>query len=31
MFKESLDNEVKGVINPNSKMNSPILQRISQL
>lgn len=31
MFKESLDSEIKGVINPNSKNNSPILQRISQL
>jgi hypothetical protein len=31
MFKENLDNEIKGVKNPNSKINSPILQRISQL
>lgn len=31
MFKENLDSEIKGVINPNSKNNSPILQRISQL
>jgi hypothetical protein len=31
MFKENLDSEIKGVLNPNSKMNSPILQRISQI
>ncbi len=31
MFKENLDSEVKGVKNPNSKINSPILLRISQL
>jgi hypothetical protein len=31
MFKENLDSDVKGVKNPNSKINSPILLRISQL
>lgn len=28
MYKENLDEQVKGFLNPNSKNNSPILQRI---
>ena len=31
MFKENLDEEMKGHINPNSKNNTPILQRILTL
>lgn len=31
MFRENLDTEVKGTLNPNSKINSPILIRIGQL
>jgi hypothetical protein len=31
MYKESLDGKVKGEVNPNSKNNSPILQRIIQI
>jgi hypothetical protein len=28
MFKENLDGKIRGEVNPNSKNNSPILQRI---
>lgn len=31
MYKESLDSKIKGNVNPNSKNNSPILQRIIQI
>lgn len=31
MFQDNLDDEMKGRINPNSKNNSPILQRIVAL
>jgi hypothetical protein len=31
MYKENLDGDVKGLVNPNSKNNSPILQRIIQI
>lgn len=31
MYKEGLDEKVKGNVNPNSKNNSPILQRIIQI
>lgn len=31
MYKENLDDEFKGLVNPNSKNNSPILQRIVQI
>lgn len=31
MYKENLDDDVKGKVNPNSKNNSPILQRIIQI
>lgn len=31
MFKEGLEGRVRGEVNPNSKNNSPILQRISHL
>jgi hypothetical protein len=31
MYKENLDDELKGLVNPNSKNNSPILQRIVQI
>lgn len=31
MFKENLDGKIRGEVNPNSKNNSPILQRINQL
>jgi hypothetical protein len=31
MFKENLEGKVRGEVNPNSKNNSPILQRIIQL
>ncbi len=31
MYKENLDDDVKGLVNPNSKNNSPILQRIIQI
>jgi hypothetical protein len=31
MYKEGLDGKIKGNVNPNSKNNSPILQRIIQI
>jgi len=31
MYKDNLDGDIKGQLNPNSKINSPILQRIVQI